>query len=128
MSDARTDGGRTPLAYFTILDWLGVTATGFSTLPLLGFAIAGPRARAVFDDVGGELPLLTLWVMQPWFPITLGIVSLAILMAAFRKDLSIGRRRMWVVASFVMTSTFVALCLIGLYLPIFIMADAIAAH
>ena len=127
MTDSGSSG-RVSLTEFTVFDWIGTIGTGWFALKLIAFAVLGDQLRAQWREFGGEMPLLTQWVSGTWFPGLLCLLSVAVLLAAFRRNLTIGQRRAWIVASFVASSGFAALCLVGTFLPIFEMASALNAR
>jgi hypothetical protein len=113
---------------FTILDWIGCVLVGMAILHLFYFY---PSFTAVASDMftalGGELPLLTAIALKPWFGPLIGAFCTGIFalqwVGWFRKRLS--RRRMIVVASFIIAVFFDSLCVLALYLPIFRMAKVV---
>ena len=81
----------------------------------------------MFLEFGGTLPTLTKNVINPWFTITLGMLSLSIFSTQWLKPVkaSIKRRRAVIVISFVTASVSFAICIVGLYQPIFRLAGSV---
>jgi hypothetical protein len=63
--------GQPPTRAFTILDRIGIAVVGFTILALAVFPIAERHFAILFDDFGGELPLLTRLTTTTWFPLVL---------------------------------------------------------
>lgn len=104
---------------------------GFVLLSLVcGFLLLFPWAVApafitMFSDLGGALPALTQWALTPWFAPLLGGASLALGVAGLAANLSLGKRRVMIVAAFLAACASGALVLTAMYLPIFELADAV---
>jgi len=114
---------------FTILDWLGTIVAGGAVVALLVFPGFAGHFEAMYRDFGdGALPLLTLMVLRPWVPPLLAVPPLVLLVLGLRPAPSLGRRRLLVVAAFVLASLLVALCVAGVYIPIFELAGDIRAE
>jgi hypothetical protein len=115
---------------FTILDWGGTVVAGFSAVGLLSFPVVGRSFAAVFRDFGDaeRLPALTRLAISGWFPIALGLVVGTGVTLGVRQASDLGRRRAWIVGAFVVGAAGFALCLVGVYLPIFALAGAIKAE
>jgi hypothetical protein len=115
---------------FTILDWVGMAAAGFSALGLLVFPVAGRSFAAMFQDFGSpeHLPTLTKLATSWWFPMLFGLLVAIGLVLGTRRASPLGRRRAWIVGAFVLGGAAFALCLVGAYLPIFAVAGAMKAE
>jgi hypothetical protein len=115
---------------FTALDWLGMMHAGFSALGLLLFPVAGRSFGSMFRDLGSgeQLPALTKLAISGWFPILLGLVVLSLVLTGLRRALPLSRRRLALVGAFVLGGAGIGVCLIGIYLPIFAVADAVQAE
>lgn len=115
---------------FTILDWVGAVVAGFSALGLLAFPVAGRSFATMFKDLGSpeRLPALTRLAISGWFPVVLGLVVGAGVTFGVRRASALGRRRAWIVGAFVVGGVGFALCLVGVYLPIFAVAGAVKAE
>lgn len=114
---------------FTVLDWLGAVWTGFAVLGLLAFPVVAGSFRAMYAEFGDvELPALTHFVTQPWVPPVLAVGPVVLLILGFRTRIGLGRRRFSVVMAFLLSSVLVAVCLWGVYLPLFDLAGAISAE
>ncbi len=114
---------------FTVLDWIGVVYTVGQIIGLFLFPTIAVAFADMYVDFGGALPLLTRVVTQPWFSIVLGAICLSVFslqwLQFFKSRLK--RRRAVVVLSFLLASAAMAVCVIGLYLPIFKMASPIGS-
>jgi hypothetical protein len=112
----------------TILDSIGivVVCSALCALFVFPFTLA-PSFEVMFRDFGGEPSALTRWVLSKWFAPALATVPAACVAAAlgFRRTAPIRERRSLVVAAFVLALGALALCLIGLYLPIVELAGSI---
>jgi hypothetical protein len=100
----------------TVLDWIGVV-----------YVVVNIIALFFFPKFGGPLPALTIIVLKPWFSILLGIFSTGIFSLQWIKPIKISlkRRRTVIVLSIITGSTAYAICIIGLYKPIFNIAGSI---
>ena len=124
---AHTPPAREP---FTVLDWVGTVAAGFSFVSLLTFPIAGRAFASMFESVGtpASMPLLTQLATSIWFPLLLALPVGACLGLGLRLHRPLPTRRALVVSAFVLGCLFFGLCLIGTYLPIFAIASAVKAE
>ena len=118
---------RSNSADFTVLDWVGLVLVLLPVSFLLTWPwLLAPAYRSMFSDFGGELPLLTQLVLSPWLTLAFAVVSLGLVGgAALLRGASIGNRRALAVVAFVVALVGVAMCFLGVYLPIFQLADAI---
>jgi hypothetical protein len=84
----------------------------------------------MFDDLGSRenLPLLTQWATSPWGPIALAIPTGVALAFGIGASAPMRRRRAWIVGAVLLGCASCALCLVGLYLPIFVLARAIESR
>lgn len=129
MATDATDPSTTKLAAFTVMDWVGVVGAGLAVLGLLAFPMVAASFSAMYADFGGSsLPALTNFVTLPFTPLLLASVPLGLLIFGLRPGVSLGHRRVQVVAAFVLSWIFVAVSVVGLYLPIFEIAGAITAE
>jgi hypothetical protein len=112
---------------FTVLDWLGTVVAGFSAFGLLLFPLAGRTFASMFRDVGSanHLPALTRLVISGWLPVILGLLVVSGVVAGVRAATPLSRRRAFIVGAFVLGGVGFGVCLVGLYLPIFAIADAV---
>lgn len=124
---ASTASAREP---FTALDWIGVVAAGFSCVSLLAFPIAGRAFAQMFEDVGSRasMPLLTQLATSFWFPLVLAVPVGTCLGFGLQRRRPLQGRRAWVAGAFVLGCLFFGLCLVGTYLPVFAIADAVKAE
>src|ERR1039457_3378512 len=114
---------------FSILDWIGVVYIFMQIMGLFYFPQSAARLRELYNEIGGNLPMLTTLVLKPWFSISLGIVSLSIFSLQWHKSikLSLRKRRAVVVFSFIFVTTVITVCIIAIYLPIIILASPISS-
>lgn len=113
---------------FTVLDWIGALFAGVAIALLVSLSLYAPRFRAMYADFGDvALPTLTAIVTQPCVPPLLALVAALPLANAFRRT-PLRSRRFWVAAAFVLACGFLAVCAIGLYMPIFAIAGTIRAE
>ncbi len=111
---------------FTVLDWIGAIVTAFAIVGLVSLSAYGGAFRGMYADFGDvALPALTTVVMKPFVPPLLGVVAALPLALAARRA-PIRARRLAVVAAFVLACAFAAVCLVGLYMPMFELAGSIA--
>lgn len=113
----------------TALDGIAVALTGLLATVLFAFPyLVGRHFRLMFDDFGtASLPALTNLALSTWFPSVLGAVTAIGPAVAGIPSISLARRRRVVVAAFVFGCAAFAMCLVGMYLPIFDLADNIKA-
>lgn len=110
---------------FSILDWMGLVVATMATISLMMFPVfIAPHFRVMYADFGGEIPVLTHWVLNPWFAPVFGAAS-AILIGLGLRGKRIAQRRMLVVTAFGFSCASFALVWVGLYLPILNLAAAI---
>ncbi len=89
--------------------------------------VAAPHFEQMFRELGGEMPALTRFVLSFWGAPVLSIIPLGCMSTAlfFRRSAPIGERRILLVVAFGLTVVGSAIYLLGLYLPIFTIADQI---
>jgi hypothetical protein len=112
----------------TPLDRFGFLLGGLGVVGLATFPIVGRRYAAMFSDFGGQLPTLTLLAISWWFPVLLALVDVCLLAAFAGPWLPLRSRRASIVAALLVAGVGFALCVVGLYLPIFSLAGAIKAE
>ena len=119
-----------PSQRFTTLDWIGTVVASFNAVGLLSLPVTGRSFASMFHDfgTGDHLPALTKLAISWWFPATLGALVLGGVVMGVRQPAPIQQRRAWIVGAFVLGGIGLAVCLIGMYLPIFAVADAIKAE
>lgn len=112
---------------FTVLDWIGIVYVVGSILGLFVFPKIALIFNKMFMDFGGVLPTLTEVVLKPWFSIVLGLICLCIFSMQWLPAIkgNINRKRAVIILSFLAISAALAICMIGLYLPIFKMAGSV---
>ncbi len=116
-------------APLTALDGIGVFLTALVAAALVAFPfVVGPRFEAMFHEFGAmdALPLLTRLVLSAWIPIGLGAATASGAVLGCVPAIPLGVRRGVLVGAFVMGCAAIAVCLVGLYLPIFLLAGAIS--
>jgi hypothetical protein len=115
---------------FTILDWIGTVVAGLFGLGLLAFPLVARHFAAMFRDLGSSNHLagLTSLVVSTWFPMLLGLVVVTGITAGVRNTLPLAKRRALIVGAFIFGAVGFGVCLVGLYLPIFAIADAVRAE
>ena len=117
----------TPRSELTALDGIAAVITSVAIAGLLTIPLwLAPHFAAMYQALGGEIPLLTRAVLSPWFGPGCALLPLASLgyALAARKATLHSRRRL-IVLGFVLAAGAGALCLVGLYLPLFSLAGAI---
>lgn len=110
------------------LDWIGTVIAGFAVVALLVFpVVVAPTFESMFRDFGGEVPGLTRMVLSTGFAPALALLPLACLVTAFgfRRTAAIRERRTLIAFAFLLSLTAKTLCVVGLCLPIFELADTI---
>lgn len=112
---------------FSILDWIGIIYVVMHIIGLFVFPKIALAFGEMYADFGGSLPNLTQIVIKPWFSISLGIICLCIFSLQWLTPVrnSLKRRRAVIVLSFLTATASSALCIIGLYQPVFRAAGAI---
>ncbi len=111
----------------TLADWFGVASTALAASPL--FAVpwtVGVALHDMYAEFGGELPVLTQWVLSGWFAPLCGLVTFVTLGLAVVAPVRLAVRRLVVIASFGWVMTAGGMILIGLYLPMFSLAENIS--
>jgi len=126
MTDAET---KAAAAEFTVLDWIGTLFASGAIVALLAFPAAVGSFAAMYSDFGDvELPLLTRMVLRPWVPPLLAVAPLVLLVLGLRPQHSLRRRRLFVVSAFVVACLLAALCVAGVWMPMFELAGAVRAE
>lgn len=111
----------------TFPDWLGVVSTALAASPL--FVVPwtiGTVLHDMYVEFGGELPLLTQWVLGGWFAPMCGLFTFVALGLAVVAPVRLAVRRLVVIASFCWVMAAGGVILIGLYLPMFSLAETIS--
>ena len=111
----------------TLPDWLGVASTALAASPL--FAVpwtVGTVLHDMYTEFGGELPVLTQWVLSAWFAPLCGLITFVALGLAVAAPVRLAVRRLVVIAAFGWVMTVGGVVLIGLYLPMFSLAETIS--
>jgi type II secretory pathway component PulF len=110
----------------TALDWIAAIldiVVGFSLLAV-PFAVT-PAFLSMFEEFGGQLPAITLFVARSWFPIASGFLVLALTGAGLFSRMPLKTRRALLVAAFFIGLILGAVYLWGMYAPVFELAGAI---
>ncbi len=114
----------------TTLDRMGIVIASSTAIGLMLFPVAGATFSGMFTDVGAskDLPLLTRLATSAWFPLLLVLPVVACLVMGLRRKTPLAVRRAWIVGAFALGCVSFALCLVGMYLPVFAIANAIRAE
>jgi hypothetical protein len=113
----------------TVLDWIGVFLTILVGLDLLAFPVIGARYQALYADFGSHgLPLLTRLAVSLWFPPMVGALVAAAIAVGLTRRFALRARRSLVAVAFVLGAICLALCWVGVYLPIFQLAGQIRSE
>ena len=121
-------GSSSGVGTFTVLDWIGVVVV-CKTVVLL--ALLPPRMAPaflkMFADFGGDLPMLTRWLLgRGWLgPLAALAPAALVAVGVAAPRLSLGDRRRLLLAAFLLAGGALALFLLAMYLPIFEMAGSI---
>jgi hypothetical protein len=88
---------------FTLFDWIGTAATvlGLALVALWPMAVA-PDLRAALAETGGEVPFATRLALTAWFVPAIAAAAAALLVLGILLRASVGRRRVFIGASFVL--------------------------
>ena len=115
-----------PLNALSALDWIAVlgVCAGALFCFLFPFVIA-PQFAKMFKDFGGELPDITQLGLTIWFPLMLGLNPASIVFHALSGKHTLFKRRMLIVAAFVMALAAIGVLLFAMYAPIFAIAGNI---
>ena len=101
-------------------DWIGVALVGMGVLFLVQFPfLVAPAFERMFHDFGSVLPVPTALALTK-LPLLLALVCVAMLAIGLGPWLSMGYRRLLIVASFLFCCVFSALCLWAMYMPLFV--------
>jgi hypothetical protein len=112
----------------TALDGIALFLTGLLASVLFAFPyVVGPSFRVMFDEFCRKdaLPPLTNLALSVWFPSVLGAVTASGPAFCGISSISLAYRRGVLVAAFVFGCAALAVCLVGMYLPIFELAGKI---
>jgi hypothetical protein len=113
----------------TALDGIAVFLTGLLTVVLVAFTFwVAPSFASMFRDFGNtSLPLLTRLALSRWFPLTLAATTAIGPALAYIPAIPLRVRRWTLVAAFVFGGAAAAVCLEGMYAPIFDLAGKVKA-
>lgn len=115
---------------FTILDWIGIIFVAGNIIGLFFFPKIALAFHEMFEGFGGSLPTLTQIVTKPWFSILLGILCLGIFSLQWFNPMKMNNRLKWrrwvILLSFLTSSAASAICIFGLYQPVFNAASPIS--
>jgi hypothetical protein len=111
----------------TILDWIGIVYTVINIIGIFFFSIAAARLGDSFEMMGVNLSMVTILTTNPWFLIVAGIISTIIFSLIWHKDIStnLTRKRLVIVVAFVITSSAIVLCFVGIFLPLLKLASPV---
>ncbi len=110
-------------------DWVGI---GAAVLGLLWWSLVAIKIQPAFTrmlaDLGGPLPLLTRWCLQPWVPLVGGALPMVPVVEAIVRRLNATQRlmRMGVTLGLVVGLPLVFLG--SLYLPVAALAAAVRSE
>ena len=110
----------------TVLDWIGVAIAALAAAALASFPVTiAPTFRGMFHDFSTALPGVTSLVLTSWWAPTIALVAGGCVATAIglHYQLTLGRRRLLVLLGFLIALTGVGITVIGMYLPIFQVAD-----
>jgi hypothetical protein len=111
---------------FGPLDWLSLLVAGNTAVFLLGFSlVAGHRFGSMFDDFGGKVPFVTSLVVRWYVPTAAGLLVAGALVYGLRGAPS--RRRVTLAGAALAGLLAAAICVYGLYAPIWELAGKIKA-
>ena len=120
---------QTDLGTLTVLDWLGGVWIGFAILGLIMFPVVASFFHSTYADFGDvDLPVLTVFVTQLWVAPVLALVPFALLTHGLRVKVELNRRRFLLVVTGVIATVLLAVCFIGVYLPLFDLAEVVNAE
>lgn len=115
-----------PEQRYTPLDLVGLGAAALSMLfSAMGALQLAPTFAAMFDDLGGALPLLTRLFLNPLVPISLGAVPALAVGAAIASRAAPKARAVASLFAVAMVFLLPALFLIAMYLPLFAISAAV---
>jgi hypothetical protein len=118
----------------TALDSIAVVLTATEAAVLFAFPWTwGQSFQRLFAEFGvgvASLPLLTRLVLTAWFPLLLGALTTAGTMIGSIPivPLSLSTRRWALVGTFAFGGAALGLCLVGLYVPMFSLAERIPSE
>ncbi len=107
------------------LDWMGVVTLVIEAAVLFGSRVYSSRFVETFEEFGGDLPLLTQVVLTPAYGAICGGLLLLLASTNFWPTLRgrDGAKKMAMVVGFVAGLGAIMTYVIGLYLPLFQVAD-----
>ena len=115
---------------FTVLDWIGIIYTVVNIVSIFFFTnvaarIGGPYTQA--GGFGGELSVISIITLNPWFLTIAGIVSVSCFSLLWHKSMrfNLKRKRIIIATSFAVTVAATALCVVGIVLPMVKMLGAV---
>jgi len=113
------------------LDWMAVGMVALTALGMLvAPAVVTPYYRSMYEDFVTELdqlPSITVFVMQIWFPLVSAMFPLALLVVALSGRRHLYLRRFLIIAAFFLGVALASLYSIGLYAPVYAIAGAVSA-
>lgn len=113
-------------ATFGPIDWITTLVAGNTAVFLLGFSsVAGHRFGSMFDDFGGKVPFVTSLVVRWYVPTAAGLLVAALLVYGLRGAPS--RRRALLAGAAFAGLAASAICVYGLYAPVWELAGKIKA-
>ena len=108
------------------LDWIAAGLDIILGLALLAATfLVSPAFLSMYEDFGGRLPGMTVFVTRSWYPIASGFLVLILTGAGLFSPTPLKTRRALLVAAFFIGLVLAAIYLWGLYAPVFELAGAI---
>lgn len=110
----------------TVFDIVGLAFAAFDLVWAVGTVMAvQPKLGKLLADFGGELPPFTRLCLQPWFPVVLAAIPVALVGVGILRCATRKTRAALMGATIFLALALPAGFLIGVYLPIFAISDAI---
>ena len=109
-----------------MFDIIGLAFGAFGPVwSVAGVLKVAPVSAKIYADFGGKLPVLTELCLSIWFPITLGLVPLAVVGLGIVGNAARWTRAILMGVVILLTFALPAIFLVGLYLPILDIAAAV---
>ncbi len=112
-------------------DWIAVGLVGLMAAGMLvAPAVVTPYYRSMYEEFVtklDQLPSVTIFVMSTWFPMVSALFPLGLLVVALSGKRHLYLRRFLIVGAFFIGLAFAGLYSLGLYAPIFAIANAVTA-
>lgn len=121
--------GSPPSERFTPADssWMVLACISVASVVFF-YPLVGRHFAVMFREFGSmSLPWLTSLAISWWFPVLLGLAPLAALGQVLRRSMPLRARRLCAVSALVLALAGFAICLFGVYQPVFDLAGKIKA-